>query len=153
VGAPVASITVTSTTGMAEANDPEAWQPIRVYAGYFGLQAVAGIAFWALVATVSPIRHVFEMWPKQHAVTNSFLFADLVIGIAGSAAAGIGLWSQRRWAPPLAIFVAGGMEYATIYLVGWVAFTGVGGGLLALMVVPSTLSVWAAVQAWRLTRP
>ena len=130
----------------------DTWAPIRVYAGYFALQAVAGVGFWGLVAMVGPVRHVFEMWPKQHAVTNSFLFADLVIGIAGAAVAAAGLWSSRRWAPPLALFVAGGMVYATIYLVGWVAFTGVGGGLLALMVVPSTLSVWAALQAWRLTR-
>ena len=113
---------------------------IRIYAGYFALQAVAGIGFWVLVATVPVVRRAFEMWPKQHAVTDSFLFADLVIGIAGSAAAAWGLWVRARWARPLALFVAGGMVYATVYLAGWVAFTGVGGGLLALMVVPSTLS-------------
>ena len=141
-----------SSTVAAPAASAAAWKPIRVYAGYFGLQAVAGVGFWIVVAAVAPVRHVFEMWPRQHAVTNSFLFADLVIGIGGSAVAGAGLWTERRWAAALSLFVAGGMVYATIYLVGWVAFTGVGSGLLALMVVPSTLSVWAALQAWRLSR-
>jgi hypothetical protein len=128
------------------------WKPVRVYAGYFALQAVAGVAFWVLVATVEPIRKVFEMWPKQHAVTNSYLFADIVIGIVGSATCAWGLWGERRWAGAAALFVAGGMVYSAIYLAGWVAFTGAGGGLLALMIPPSSLSAWSAYQGWRLTR-
>jgi hypothetical protein len=123
---------------------------VLVYAGYFALQAVAGVAFWVVVATVPVVRRAFEMWPKQHAVTDSFLFADVAIGIAGSAVAAWGLRAGAGWARALALFVAGGMVYATVYLAGWVAFTGVGSGLLALMVVPSTLSAWCAVQAWRL---
>ena len=122
----------------------------QVYAGYFALQAVAGVGFWVLVATVPVVRRAFEMSTSQHAVTTSFLFADLIIGIGGSAVAATGLWCGARWGRALALFVAGGMVYATVYLAGWVAFTGQGGGLLALMVVPSTLSAWSAVQAWRL---
>ncbi|WP_426573796.1 hypothetical protein [Aquihabitans sp. McL0605] len=124
----------------------------RVYAGYFALQAVAGIGFWVAVAAVPAIRKVFEMSTRQHAVTDSFLFADIAIGIIGSAVASAGIVSKRRWGSAVALFVAGGMVYATIYLVGWVAFTGKGAGLLGLMVVPSTLSVFVAVSAWRLHR-
>lgn len=125
-------------------------KPNRVYAGYFALQAVAGIGFWVVVAASPTARKAFEMWPPQHAVTDSFLFADVIMGIGGSAASAWGIWSERRWGEPLALFVAGGMVYATLYLAGWVAFTGEGGGLLALMLPPSTLSAWAAWQAWRL---
>jgi hypothetical protein len=128
------------------------WKPVRVYAGYFALQAVAGIGFWVVVATVTPIRKVFEMSPHQHAVTNSFLFADIVIGIIGSGICAWGLWGSRRWAGAASLFVAGGMVYSAVYLAGWVAFTGVGGGLLALMIPPSSLSAWSAYQGWRLTR-
>ena len=124
----------------------------RVYAGYFALQAVAGIGFWVAVATVPGIRKVFEMSTAQHAVTDSYLFADIAIGIIGSAVAAAGIASRRRWGSALALFVAGGMVYATIYLVGWVAFTGKRAGLLGLMVVPSTLSAFVAVSAWRLDR-
>ena len=124
----------------------------RIYAGYFGLQAVTGIGFWVAVATVPAIRRVFEMSTRQHAVTNSYLFADIAIGIIGSAVASAGILAKRRWGSALALFVAGGMVYATIYLVGWVAFTGKGAGLLGLMVVPSTLSTFVAVSAWRLHR-
>jgi hypothetical protein len=124
----------------------------RVYAGYFGLQAVAGIGFWVAVATVPGIRKVFEMSTRQHAVTDSYLFADIAIGIVGSAVASAGIGSKRRWGSALAMFVAGGMVYATIYLVGWVTFTGKGAGLLGLMVAPSTLSAFVAVSAWRLHR-
>jgi len=124
----------------------------RVYAGYFGLQAVGGIAFWVAVAAVPAVRTVFEMSSRQHAVTDSYLFADIVIGIIGSAVASAGILAKRRWGAAVALFVAGGMVYATIYLVGWVAFTGKGAGLLGLMVVPSTLSAFVAVSAWRLHR-
>lgn len=137
---------------MTDASPPSGWQPVRAYAAYFALQAVAGVAFWVLVATLDPVRTVFEMSESQHAVTDSFLFADLIIGIAGSAVAATGLWHGRRWAGALALFVAGGMVYATVYLAGWVGFTGDGAGLLALMIPPSSLSAWCAVQGWRLTR-
>lgn len=124
----------------------------RVYAGYFALQAVGGIGFWVAVAAVPAVREVFEMSTRQHAVTDSYLFADIVIGIIGSAVAAAGIASKRPWGAAVALFVAGGMVYATIYLVGWVAFTGKGAGLLALMVVPSTLSAYVAASAWRLHR-
>jgi hypothetical protein len=125
----------------------------RVYGGYFGLQAVGGTLFWVLMAAVPAVERLFTMSPREHAVTGSYLFADLIVGIAGSALAAVGLHRRRPWAPAVALFVAGGMVYATLYLVGWVAGTGHGAALLALMVVPSTLSAWAAAQAWKLPRP
>lgn len=125
-------------------------QPVRVYAGYFALQAVAGTAFWVTLALSPTVREVMEMWPDEHAVTDSFLLADIVLGIVGSAVVAAGLWRGARWAGPGSLFVAGGLVYATLYLVFWVASTGEGAGLLALMVVPSTLSTWSATQSTRL---
>ena len=125
----------------------------RVYGGYFLLQAVAGIGFWVVVGSNPAVREAFEMSAQQHAVTNSYLFADIALGIIGSGVGGAALWRGSRWGTAVVLFVAGGMVYATIYLIGWVAFTGDGGRLLALMVVPSTLSAFCAAQAWRLTRP
>ena len=127
--------------------------PNRVYASYFALQAFMGVAFWTLVAASPSVRSGFEMSAAQHAVTDSFLFADVIVGIGGSALAAVGIWCQARWGSAVALFTAGGMVYATLYLVGWVAFTGHGGGLLTLMVPPSTLSAWVAHQTWRLDRP
>lgn len=126
--------------------------PNRVYASYFALQAFMGVAFWTLVAASPSVRSGFEMSAAQHAVTDSFLFADVIIGIGGSALAAVGIWREARWGTAVALFTAGGMVYATLYLVGWVAFTGHGGGLLTLMVPPSTLSAWVAHQTWRLER-
>lgn len=151
------------TTGTSRTTDPEAiaaasaaavaeHTATTAYVGYFGLQAVAGIGFWLAVAGIPAVRSVFEMSSAQHAVTSSYLFADIAIGIIGSAFAALGIWSRARWGGAVALFVAGGMVYATLYLVGWVAFTGDGGGLLALMVAPSTLSAFVATSAWRLRR-
>lgn len=126
--------------------------PRRVYAGYFALQAVAGTGFWIVLALSPTVREVMEMWPAEHAVTDSFLLADIALGIVGSAVVATGLWRGARWAGPWSLFVAGGLVYATLYLVAWVGATGEGAGLLALMVVPSTLSTWSAWQATRLGR-
>lgn len=124
--------------------------PRRVYAGYFALQAVAGVGFWLVVALSGPGREVFEMAQAQPAALDSFLFADIALGIVGSAVAAAALWRGTRWGAPWALFVAGGLVYATVYIVGWVAYTGDGSGLLALMLLPSTLSTWSAAQALRL---
>ena len=44
--------TPTVDTGDAAARAAADETATRIYAGYFGLQAVGGIAFWVLVATV-----------------------------------------------------------------------------------------------------
>ena len=121
----------------------------RVYAGYFIAQAVVGVAFWVGVAMSPRVRSWFEMLPARHAVTDSFLFADVLLGIIGSLLVAWGIGATRRWAVPLAALTAGGLVYATLYLVAWVSFTGRGAPLLAIMVPPSTLSSWISYQVWR----
>jgi len=125
----------------------------RVYAGYLALQAVLGIGWWVLLATSTTVRSGFELMPERHAVMDAFVFADIAVVVVGSA---VGAWAITRgsaWAVPIVWFTAGGIVYPTLYLLGWVSFTGVGSPLLAAMVAVSTLTLWVAFQVWRTSRP
>jgi hypothetical protein len=90
--------------------------------------------------------------PERHAVMDAFVFADFAVVVAGSVAGAWGLARRRRWAVPVVAFTAGGILYPTLYLVGWVSFTGVGGACLALMVPPTIVTGWIAYQTWRMSR-
>ena len=124
----------------------------RVFGGYFVVQAIVGVAFWILLATTPAVRSGFEMLASEHAVTDSFLFADILVGILGSAVAAGLILTGSRLAPAAAGFAAGGLAYATLYILGWVVFTGTSGAMLAIMVPPAVLSCFCAAQvsvAWR----
>lgn len=121
----------------------------RVYAGYFVVQALVGVGFWVLLAASPEIRAGFELLDTEHAVTDAFLFADVLVGIVGSMVAAWAILTGRRTAPAFAAFAAGGLTYATLYILAWVAFTGEGGVMLAIMVPPATLSCFVAHQVWR----
>ena len=108
-----------------------------------------GIGFWAVVALSADVRAGFEMLDAEHAVTDSFLFADIAVGIVGSAVAALAIVTGRRSAPALAAFAAGGLAYATLYILAWVVFTGSAGVMLAIMVPPAVLSCFCAHQVWR----
>lgn len=123
--------------------------PRRVYAGYFVLQALVGIGFWVLLALSSEVRSGFELLGSEHAVTDSFLFADVSLGIVGSLVAAGAILADKRYAPVLAAFVAGSITYATLYILAWVIFTGTGGVMLGIMVPPAMLSCFMAQQVWR----
>ena len=62
-------------------------------------------------------------------------------------AAGLVL-AGRPTAPPVAALVAGGITYATLYILAWVVFTGTAGAMLAIMVPPAILSCFCAHQVW-----
>jgi hypothetical protein len=121
----------------------------RIFAGYFLLQAVTGIVFWVLLDNVHSVRKVFELAPANHEVTNAFFLADLLVGVVGSFLTAYALDRNARWALPIAAFTTGGIVYPTLYLVLWVSHTQVGGGCLAIMIPPSTLSTWITYQTWR----
>jgi hypothetical protein len=125
----------------------------RVYAGYLALQAVLGVVWWITLAASGTVRSSFELMPEKHAVMDAFVFADIAVVVVGSA---VGAWAIEReapWAVPVVWFTAGGIVYPTLYLLGWVSFTGVGSPLLAAMVAVSTLTCWVAWQVWRGARP
>lgn len=124
-------------------------KPERIFAGYMALQAAAGVGFWVLLRASGTVRGWIELLPAEHAVTDAFLFADLAVGVVGSALSAWGLWAGRRWALPAVAFTTGGIIYPTLFLLSWVAYTGEGTPCLAVMVPPSILSTWVLVQTWR----
>ena len=127
-------------------------KPERIYAGYFGLQAVFGCAQWSIFFLSPTVRGWFELMPTKHAVVDAFVVADLGVVILGSALSAWAVWTGKRWSVPVVMFTAGGIVYATLYLIGWVGFTGEGSVLLWMMLVVTTLTCWCAYQVWRLAR-
>jgi hypothetical protein len=115
-------------------------------------QALVGIAFWVMLVTSPTARSWFELMPEHHALLSSMVFGDLLVIVLGSALSAWGIASGARWAVPVVAFTAGGVIYPTLYLVGWVSFTGVGALCLAIMGPPSTLTCWIAYQTWRADR-
>lgn len=122
----------------------------RVLAGYMVLQAMVGVLFWAALLSSSEVRSVFELMPSHHAVTDAFVLADLLVGVAGSLLAATGLRTGARWAVAAVAFTTGGIVYPTLFLVCWVAMEGTGGACLAIMVPPSVLGVYVTWRAWLL---
>jgi hypothetical protein len=121
----------------------------RTYAGYFLVQAIAGAGFWVLLWTRPGVRGGFEMLEAERAVTSSFLMADLVLGVAGSVVVAVAVLGRRRWSGALALFVAGGIVYATLYILFWVAATGEGPMMLGIMAPTALMSTYVAVQIHR----
>jgi hypothetical protein len=115
----------------------------RVFAGYLLAQAVAGIGWWLTLARSPPVRSWFELSPGRPEVLDAFAVADAVV-IAGSALGARGLLARRPWTVPVVAFTAGGLVYPTLYLVGWVSFTGAGSPCLAIMVPPTVFTCWIA---------
>ena len=124
----------------------------QVFGGYMALQAVGGIVFWLLLRTSTDVRSWIELMPKEHAVTDAFIAADMLVGVVGSALSTWALWADKRWTLVAVAFTTGGIVYPTLFLVSWVGYTGDGGPCLAVMVPPSILSSWVLYQTWRLSR-
>ena len=118
-------------------------RPERLYAGYFAAQAAAGVAFWALLAGSDQVRSWFDLLPEHPAVVDAFVLADAGVVVA-SVLAARSLWREGRFSVALASFAAGGMVYATLVLVVWVALTDTGAATLAIMVPPTILNCWIA---------
>jgi hypothetical protein len=113
---------------------------------------VLGCLQWSIFFLSPTVRGWFELLPAEHATTDAFVVADLGVVILGSALSAWGVWTGKRWAVPAVMFTAGGIVYATLYLVGWVGLTGDGSVLLWMMLVVTTLTCWCAYQVWRLAR-
>jgi hypothetical protein len=124
----------------------------RVFAAYLLLQAVVGILFWVALEWSPDIRKLFELTATNDDVTDAFFLADLLVGVAGSAAGAWALWSDARWGAPVVAFTAGGLVYPTLFLVAWVARTDTGDACLLIMVPPSIITssiAWWATAARR----
>ena len=80
---------------------------------------------------------------------DAFVFADVLVVVVGSLLSAWALRSRAPWTVAVAAFTAGGIVYPTLYLVGWVSFTGAGALCLAIMIPPSILTCWIAYQTYR----
>ena len=124
----------------------------RVFAVLYLAQAVFGVGLWAVFFGVDALRREVELLPGHPEVMDAFFYPDILIVVV-SVLCALGLVQGRRWTVPLTGFLAGCLVYPTLFLAGWLAFTGVGGVVLAVMVPPSTMSSWLAWQTQRLHRP
>jgi hypothetical protein len=121
----------------------------RVFATYLAVQAVVGLAFWVGLAVSDEVRKLFELVPEVRSVTSTWLFADLVVGVLGSALGAYALWADARWALPVVAFTTGGIVYPTIMLATWVLMEDTGLATLAIMVPPSVISLYVTWWTWR----
>jgi hypothetical protein len=120
----------------------------RVFAIYLVVQAVVGVAFWVGLAVSDEARKLFELVPEVRSVTSTWLFADLVVGVLGSAMGAYALWADARWALPVVAFTTGGIVYPTIMLATWVLMEDTGLATLAIMVPPSIISLYVTWWTW-----
>jgi hypothetical protein len=121
----------------------------RVFSTYLVVQAVVGVGFWVGLAASDGLRELFELVPEVPSVTDAWLFADLLVGVLGSAVGAYALWAGARWALPVVAFTTGGIVYPTIMLATWVLMEDTGLATLAIMVPPSVISLYVTWWTWR----
>jgi hypothetical protein len=128
-------------------------KPERVYAWYFVLQSVVGVALWMAFASSSTVRSWFDLISTRHVVANAFLYPDMAVIVVGSVLSAWALGAEAPSAVPWTAFTAGGVLYPTFYLLGWVVLGGdTGARTLAIMIPPSILTSWIAYQVWMARR-
>jgi hypothetical protein len=109
---------------------PASHAPPVLAIGYLWLQAAAVTAWWLVLWLVPAARAPFlpaADWPDTALL--AFALPDLIVLVAGSAAAAHGLRRARPWALPCLWCVAGAVAYATLWCLGANAVTG--GGVLS----------------------
>lgn len=101
------------------------------------------------LGTSDTVHGWLELMPGSPEVTDTFVVADLLVVVVGSALAALAVARRRRVAVPVVWFTAGGIVYPTLYLLRWVGEVGTGEVLLFGMLVVSTLTCFVAVVVWR----
>jgi hypothetical protein len=135
------------------ARDPSTLRPAtgidHLYAGYFALQAVVGIALWVGYAASPALRSWTGLVAGHQAVTSAFAYPDLGLIVLGSLLSAWTIEGRRPSAVPFTALTAGAVLYPTLYLLGWVALTRhTGTGTLAMMLAPALLTSWISYQVW-----
>ena len=137
----------------AAPSHPETTAADHVYAAYFVLQAVVGVALWLVYAASPAARSWVGLVPARPAVTAAFAYPDLGVIVLGSLLSAWAIEGRSPAAVPLTAFTAGGVLYPTLYLLGWVSTTNhTGSGVLAIMLPPALLTSWISWQVWRTRR-
>jgi hypothetical protein len=124
-----------------------------ICAGYLAAQAVLGVVLWVTYALWPGLRASMQLLPDEPSVTTAFAAPDLAVIVVGSALGAYAVHAGRAFAVPVVAFTAGAVVYPTLYLIGWVAWSGGRGAVgLALMVPVSLLTLWVTYQTWDLFR-
>lgn len=112
-----------------------------VAAGYLAAQAV-GAAIWWTVLFAWPVSRAHFSSPEDSTGTlMSFLVADFLLYIGGSALAAVGFWLNKQWAWPVLCVHAGAASYAGLYC--WNLFALTGHNLAgAVLMTPSMIVPW-----------
>lgn len=117
--------------------------------GYLALQAVLAIIWWLALLSSPTARAWFELVPDKRQALDSFLLADLVMFVGGSIVSAWGVWRHAPWAVPATAFTAGGITYATLYLLGWVAIARSAPAGVVPMAVSAIATSAIAYRVWR----
>jgi hypothetical protein len=121
----------------------------RLFAGYLVVQAAAGVVWWAALLASPTLRSWFELAPGRPEVMDAFLVPDALVVMAGSLLAARAVATGSRRSGAAVAFTLGGLAYATLFILGWLAATGTGAPLLAVMVPPTVFTAWVGAH----TRP
>lgn len=113
---------------------------------WFAFQSAAVVAWWAALSVRPDWGRFFvpEGWPTV--ALETFLLPDLVLAGGGSVVAAFAAARRSRSAMIPAWIVAGGMGYAALHCVGWLALTGSGALSVAAMAPAAVASVVAALD-------
>ena len=114
---------------------------------YFGLQAVAGGAWWVWLWIDADARRLFSLPDDPGESVLLFALSDLVLFVGGSAVAGIAVLSRRRWAPAAAWLVVGATVYAALWCVSATLMRSASPVGAIAMLLASGASTVAAVTA------
>jgi len=115
--------------------------PNRIVASYFLVQAIGTAAWWGLLVAYPPSVKWFQPndWPVGSLM--SFWLADLVLMVAGSVTAAIGVWRMNLWAGSVVWTVAGVVWYPTLVCVATSVQTGEAWIASSMMVCMAGLSL------------
>lgn len=113
---------------------------------YYVAQAVLAVFWWVSMASFASVRARFELNPNGPRALDAFLVADLVVFVAGSLASAWAISRRSRRAGFFTAFTAGGVAYATLYLLSWVALEETGTAGVAPMVAALVASTVIALD-------
>lgn len=114
---------------------PSKWRTLAL--AYFAVQAIAVIAWWAMLLILPSTRDAFAIRGASFAALGAFAPGDLALIALGSAAVAVG--RERAWTVNAAWLASGALIYATFYAV-IAALTDVSPLLGAMLMLPAAVA-------------
>lgn len=113
---------------------------------YFAIQGFLGAAWWTwLWLWANPADWVL-FWPAEtpHSVQLAFVLPDVILFVAASLLASIGIAAKRSWSQPVNWIVVGAVAYAALLCVAITVISGEAIVGSASMVAALLGSLWSA---------